>query len=174
MTDKSNNEQVNQMNEAPATGDATGEQNGGDGAQTFTQADIDRIVGQRLARERQSLTEQYAEAALDAQVKLLEAAVIAEAGKARAKQPRDAWMLIDQSSLTVGEDGAITGAEDAVKALIDAGRLPTLDKPLAPSTDAGAGSGQKPDPNAVATEEQIEMARKMGVSVDDYMKYKSK
>jgi len=83
-------------------------------------------------------------------------------------------MLIDQSSLTVGEDGAITGAEDAVKALIDAGRLPTLDKPLAPSTDAGAGSGQKPDPNAVATEEQIEMARKMGVSVDDYMKYKSK
>jgi len=41
----------------PNTGDATG-QNGGNGEPILTQADIDRIVGQRVARERQNITDQ--------------------------------------------------------------------------------------------------------------------
>ena len=121
----------------------------------FTQADVDRIVQERLARAKSTPPPDYEdlkakaarlaeleesqqtdlEKALErakkaeeesARVKeaadrrLIEAAVIAEAAKQSALKPEHLPRLIDTSGVTVGDDGQVTGAGDAVQAFLKA------------------------------------------------------
>jgi len=71
-------------------------------------------------------------------------AVLTAAAKANLADPEDAWRMIDQATLTVGADGAVTGADKAVEALAKAkpylvkqvtggGGIPPTPKPGAPS-----------------------------------------
>lgn len=185
---------------------------------TLTQAEVDQIVKDRLARERQKAAEKYADyddlkaraeklreyedaqksemdklterlaglekerdatraeaeqARQEAQAMLIKSALIAEAGKAGAIRPEDAYLLTDLSTITLGEDGAVIGAEEAVKTLIESGRLPLVGKPKAPSLDSGAGGGQPAQDKALKlTDEELAIAQKMGVKPEDYQKFK--
>lgn len=58
--------------DAPSTGDATGT-NGGNDGRTFTQADVDRIVNERIERERQRAERERQRAEEQAEAERLEA-----------------------------------------------------------------------------------------------------
>jgi len=91
-----------------------------------------------------------------------------------AAHPEDALALAGDAATFFDADGNVQGVAEAVQALIDAGRLPTAAKRQAPNLDAGAGSGQRTGERkaATATEAEIAVARKMGISVEDYLKNK--
>lgn len=111
------------------------------------------------------------EALTTANQRLLRAAFVAEAALAGAEFPDDAFRLADQSSVTVDENGDVSGVKEAVKAIVESGRLPLKNKRVAPpNLDSGAGSGQKPaDVKATQlTEAELEMARKMRITPEQY------
>jgi hypothetical protein len=122
---------------------------------TFTQEQVDRLIGERLARAKAEPPADYADlktkaAEFDklqeaqkteleklqeravqaeqqaAQIKqvadqrLLEAAVLAEATRQKAIKPEHLHRLLDMDSVTVGDDGQVTGVQGAVKAFLDA------------------------------------------------------
>lgn len=58
--------------EQPDTGDATGEEKGGESGQTFSQADVDRIVAERLKRESEKADKKRQQEEADAEAKRLE------------------------------------------------------------------------------------------------------
>jgi len=186
-----------------------GEQSGGEETRVFTQAELDRIIQERLARERQKYgdyddlkkakdeldalkAEQMSElekaqkraadleaerdqALVEANDRLIKAAFVAAAAQAGAAHPEDAFALADLSGVEIGEDGQVTGVEDAVKALVEAGRLPMSDKRRAPGLDGGAGGGQGPGERAPElSEEERAIARKMGLTDEQYQKAKKK
>jgi multidrug efflux pump subunit AcrA (membrane-fusion protein) len=184
-------------------------QSGGkqDDIRMFTQAELDAVVTDRLARERKKATEKYADyealkekasrldeiekaqlseleqaqqraaeadaraeqALRSANERLILAEVVAEASKLGALNPRDAYRLLEEGDVKV-EDGKVVGAESAVKSLVDAGRL-VMRRPSAPDLDAGKGSGEREkEKKPESTADQEEMARKLGVSIEEYMK----
>ena len=191
------------MAETPTTDAAGGGQQPETG-RTFTQADIDRVVQDRLTRERakyadydnlkaaadklreledaqkseleraqqaKEQAEATAKAAMEmANQRLVRAAFIAAAAQAGAAHPEDAFALADRAGVTVADDGTIEGVDVAVQTLVDAGRLVMSGKPTAPSTDAGAGGGTRTAGTVQLTPEQLEIARKMGISPDEYAK----
>jgi hypothetical protein len=126
-----------------------------DPPKAFSQADVDRIVGERLARakaepppdydelkkakarldeieaanktelekaaERAAQAEAKATAAEDrARKALLRSAVTSAAVTAGAVDPDAVLALLDKTSLTVADDGTVSGLDDAVKALLEA------------------------------------------------------
>lgn len=148
---------------------------------TFTQADVDRIVAERVARakteppadyaqlqaaakkladieaaqltETERLTKALAEAdakatASDERARnaLQRAAVVAAAQRAGAVDPDAVVALLDRSAVTVADDGTVTGADDAVKALL-AEKLYLVGKPPTP-TPGGADGGVRSQPPA--------------------------
>jgi hypothetical protein len=172
---------------------------------TFSQEDLDRLIKERLKREKDKYADykdlkaqaekwaeheeaqkteidkahdkaQKAEAERDealaqANERLMRAAFVAEAAKANVSHPEDAYMLADLSEVEITDDGAVSGVEGAVKALVEAGRL-VIRKQAAPSLDAGAGGGTSAVEQAAQTltEEQLKAAHKMGLKPDEYAK----
>lgn len=191
--------------EPPDTDTAKNAADGGQqseaGPRAYTQAEIDAIIRDRLARERQKYADydalkeaaerwrQHEEAQKTAEQRqaeelaklqaelettkrqaaetLLKARVIAAAGQMRAKVPEDAWRLVDPTALSEADDGAVA---EAVKALIEAGRLPTLDKPTAPPLDGGVGSERRMTPTPTLTERQRRAARFARMTDEEYAK----
>jgi hypothetical protein len=124
------------------------------GPQTFSQDDVDRIVGERLARERQKFqdyddlreraakldeleqaqkseleraqeTAQQATARAEAAEQraataLRRSAIVAAAQQEGAVDPDAVLALIDTSQLTIGDDDRVSGAEEAVRGLLEA------------------------------------------------------
>lgn len=122
--------------------------------------------------------EQAREQALQtANQRLLRAAFVAEAAVAGAEFPDDAFRLADTSGVTVDDDGNVSGVKEAVKAIVDSGRLPLKNKRQPPpNLDAGAGNGQKAADARAAqlTEAELEMARKMRITPEQYAASKVK
>lgn len=143
---------------------------------SFSQADVDRIVRERLARAKAEPPSDYEDlkakaakldeieaasktelekaqeaarvaaerekAALDrANVALRRSAVVAAAVKAKAVDPDAVFALVDPSQVTIGDDGQVTGAEDAVKALLEAKPYLVGSTQSAGSADGGARGG---------------------------------
>lgn len=184
----------------------------GDTAQadkTFTQAELDAILSERLARQKaqfkdyddyrekaakwaqfeesqkseaQKRAEELEKAKRErdevmqkAQTWLVRAAFIAEAAKVGASHPEDVYALADRANITIDESGAVLGVADAVKAVVDAGRVPLrtteqAPRPTPPAMNASAGVGQRPEPTATdaLTDEELAVARKLGLSPDMY------
>ena len=146
---------------------------------TFTQAELDRIVQERVARAKADPPADYAEAiakakqfdelqaanqtelekaqasaakaaeerdaALErAKTTALRSAVITAASKAGAVDPDDVFALLKKDAVTVGDDGQVTGAEEAVKALLEA--KPHLVGKAAPTGSADGGAQGTPGP----------------------------
>ena len=123
------------------------------------------------AQEAKEAAEKTAQAALSrANQRLIQAEFISAAALAGVKHPEDAFALADKSAVQVGDDGKVTGVTELVKSLVDAGRLPMQAGPRAPHPDGGAGVADRANVLAKATPEQIETARKMNISLEEYMR----
>lgn len=135
---------------------------------TFTQDDVDRIIRERIAREREKYADYDAvkeraarldqieeaqrtdlekaqkraekaererdEAVQRANTSLAKAAVVAEAGRRGVIDPDAAYQLLPEGSVAVGDDGQVTGLDEALTALVDA-------KPYLVGTNAPSGGG---------------------------------
>ena len=122
---------------------------------------------EKAERERQT--------ALDAaNERMIRAQFISEAAALDVANPDDAYLLANRSGVAVADDGAITGVQEAVKALVDSGRLPLRTKPKAPSLDGGAGSGERSGDSVSLSVEEAAMARKLGLTEEQYQKAKPK
>lgn len=104
---------------------------------------------------------------------LIRAAFVAEAAKAGAAHPEDVFLLADHSAVEVDDSGNVVGVADAVKALVDAGRVPLSGRAPAPNLDGGAGGGDRSHGTAKLTPLEIDLAKKLGLSVEQYAKNKA-
>jgi hypothetical protein len=102
----------------------------------------------------------------------IETAFVIEAAKQGAKYPEDVYRLADTAGVVVGDDGKITGVAEAVKSLVDAGRIP-LGKVPAPSLDGGAGGNGDHSKDVKLTAEEIASAKKLGLTPEAYAKSKA-
>lgn len=125
-----------------------------DPPKSFSEADLNRIVQERLARQKAQFgdvealkakaakldeieaksksdlereqearvkAEQERDAALQrANDRLIQAEILAAASKHKALKPEHLHRLIDKDAVTIGDDGQVTGAEEAVKAFLEA------------------------------------------------------
>jgi hypothetical protein len=156
---------------------------------TFTQADIDRVVQERLARqakqfegfddlkkkaeqfdklqqdqlselERANQAREKAQADAEKAVtranqRLIQAEILAAATKHKAIKPEHLHRLIDTDTVTVGDDGQVTGAEEAVQAFLEAN--PEYVGKAAPAGDVDQGA-RKPAPNQLTREDIASMS----------------
>jgi len=107
-----------------------------------------------------------------AQDTAIRAALAMEAAKAGALHPEDAFQLADLSSVSIDDDGKVTGAAEAVAELVAGNRL-VLKGRGAVDLDAGAGSGDRSgDRKPALTPDELEVAGKMGLTAEEYQKGK--
>lgn len=86
----------------------------------------------------QKATEERDAALERAKITTVRSAVIAAASKAGAVDPDDVFALLKKDAVTIGDDGQVTGAEEAVKALLDAKPHLVGKSPPTGSADGGA------------------------------------
>lgn len=137
------------------------------------QAEMSELEKERKAREEAERRAQAAEES--AKQTLVRAAFVAEAARAGVAHPEDVYLLADKSSVTVADDGTVEGVTEAVKVLVDAGRVPLAGRPQAPNLDGGAGGGQRSNggKSVKLSDDEVETARRMGVSVEKYAAQKA-
>ncbi len=165
-----------------------------------TQADLDRIISDRLARVKPKAPDDYkdlqakaarldeleaanrtelenaqtalaaatqrAEAAEQAgQLAKIHAAVLTEAGKLGAVDPEAVLALLSNDAVTIDDAGRVTGADTAVKALLESKpylqSTPTAPTPpgFPPAPDLGQGSrGTPPALNSDALTQSLKRA----------------
>jgi len=129
---------------------------------------------ERLKAELEAARADKATAEANARDMLIRAAFVAEAAKAGVAHPEDVYLLADRSAVDVNDIGAVEGVAEAVKALVDAGRVPLLGRQIAPKLDGGAGGTERSDGKAVKlTGDELEMARRMGIKPEKYAAQKA-
>lgn len=99
------------------------------------------------AEDRAKAAEQKAATALT------RAAIVSAAQRAGAIDPDAVVALVDKSTVTVGDDGQVTGVDEAVKALLDAKQY-LVGKPPTP-TPGGADAGPRGAGPSVVTRESL-------------------
>jgi len=141
---------------------------------TTKQAEQARLSeAEKLRKELETANAKAAQAEERARRRLLEASFVAEATAQGVRFPDTALPLADVSAVKISEDGSVDGVREAIKALVDAGKLVMRDRPQAPSTDARAGGGQKPtERTAALTEAELQVAKRLGLTPEEYQKYK--
>jgi len=175
----------------PAPAQNEGGDNGQPAEKMLSQTEVDRIVQDRLARERGKYgdyddlkakaakldeIEQANASELEKAVKRAEeaeskaktageradanarrAAVVAEATKAGAVDPDAVLALLAKDAVTVGDDGQVTGAEEAVKALLEAKPYLVGSKtaPKAGSTGSAEGGARGGDAVSQLTRDDL-------------------
>jgi hypothetical protein len=130
---------------------------------------------QQKTQERiQQLEQEAARATQNAKDTMIRAAIEVEAGKQGVAFPGDVIALADMSKVTFDAvTGKVTGAEDAVKTVVSAGRVP-LRQPQAPKLDGGAGTGNRPGGTPPPlTPEEISIAQKLGIKPEAYAAQKA-
>lgn len=177
----------------------------GDGARTFTQAEVASFVAEerrklrgqyadyddlkaakdeldalkqeelseveKLRAKLEKAEQQAADAQRSAEAQLIRAAFIAEASKHGVKNPADAYALADRSEVAIDESGDVVGVEAAVKALVEAGRLPLASGSSAPPLDGGAGDSKRPGRTTTLTANEKAMAQAFNMTEEEYIKY---
>ena len=108
-----------------------------------------------------------------AQDRLIRSAFVAEAAKAGAAHPDDAFALADLSGVAIDDNGQVSGASAAVAALIEGNRLVLSSRPQAPGLDGGAGGGDRPAGKVKLTAAEEKVAHNMGLSSEAYAESKA-
>ena len=198
-------------NKEAAAGATTNAQGGGEPQpeqRMLTQQDVDRIVSERLARQKAQYADyddlkakaaklqefeeaqktelQKAQERLDkiererdeavarSTDRMIRAAFLAESTKAGAMHPGDVYALADVSGVTIDDDGNVQGVDVAVKAVVEAGRVPLNTRPPAPRMDGGAGGGSRStDHVPTLTDDELKMASRFGITAEAYAKRKA-
>ena len=120
-------------------------------------------ASEKLQAENEKLKKEAQEANENAKTTLIKAAFAVAAAQSGAVHPEDVFLLADKSGVEVADDGTVTGVAEAVEALVKAGRVPVSEeRRVAPDLNGGAGSGDRS--KIKLTPDELEMARKMGVS----------
>lgn len=152
-----------------------GTPNGDPEGKTFTQADVDRIVQDRLARVKPSNPADYddlkakaakfdeleaanqtelekaqaraelaekaaSEAAERVRSMSIRSSIISAATTAGAVDPDAVLAMLGKDAVTYGDDGQVTGADEAVKALLES-KPYLVGKPAEPAKPAPSGDG---------------------------------
>lgn len=119
-------------------------------------AELDKLQAEKLSeteklqRERDEATQKAADVIRTANERLIHAAILAEAAKKGVKSPELLLGVLAKDGLTIGDDGQVSGVEDAVTAAL--GSYPELVGGGGGSADLGA-RGNAPD---LMTMEQYE------------------
>jgi len=164
--------------DAKATGDATGTQTQTAEAKTFTQADIDRIVKERLDRAQRQADEKMAKAQAETEAKAL-----AEQGKfkelyekqqAELAKSAERIRAMELDTLRRGVAGRLGLPEPLIDRLrgetaedIEADAkalLAAIPKPPAPNINASGGAGGAPVPGELSEQQKAELAAIYGVN----------
>jgi len=127
---------------------------------------------QKLTEAKEAAERKGQDALATANERLIKAEFIAAAAALDVANPQDAYLLADRAGVAVADDGAITGVQPAVQALVDAGRLPLRTKAKAPSLDGGAGSGAREGDVVSLSPQEESVAKKMGLTPEQYQKAK--
>ena len=122
----------------------------------------------RLKAELEAEKAKSAQADERARQTLIRAAFVSEAAKAGAAYPDDVHRLADLSGVDVDDSGAVTGVAEAVKSLVDAGRVPLTGKQAAPNLDGGAGGGDRSKAQVKLSQDELEIARKLQITPEKY------
>lgn len=122
----------------------------------------------RLKAELEAAKADVAKADARAKDMLIRSAFVAEAAKAGASYPEDVYRLADLSAVDVDDTGKINGVAEAVKALVDAGRVPLSGKQQAPNLDGGAGGGDRGHGSVKLTADELAMAHRMNITPEKY------
>lgn len=120
------------------------------------------------------LQQERDEALAFANERLIRAAFIAAASKAGVQYPEDVYALADRTEVQVDKKGHVAGVEEAVEAIVKAGRVPLLatqqPKASAVKLDGGAGSAARStEKTTAATDEEVAMAANLGISLEKYL-----
>lgn len=135
---------------------------------TAEMTELDKMRAEKEAADRRAL-----DADERARLTLIRAAFVSEAAKQGAAYPEDVHRLADLSGVDVDETGAVTGVAEAVKSLVDAGRVPLQGKVPAPKLDGGAGGNDRPGTQVKLTAEELEIARKLQLTPEKYAENKA-
>ena len=127
----------------------------------------------RLKAEVETAKSEVVKAQQKARETIIGSAFVSEAAKVGASHPEDVARLADLSGVEVDETGKVTGVAEAVKALVDAGRIPLSGKAPAPNLDGGAGGGDRGKPAVKLSAEEIEIARKLNITPEKYQAQKA-
>lgn len=111
-----------------------------DELEAANKTELEKAQGKVVEAERKA-----AESADRAKRALLKAAVVNAAHKANAIDPDAVFALIDQSKMTVSDDGTVDGIDDALKALL-AEKTFLVGKPTTPPVGGNADGGARGAP----------------------------
>lgn len=160
------------------TGDATGTNGGQEPAKTFTQADVDRIIAERVDRAQRKAEETAAKAREAEQRKAAEEQgkfqelyeqmrTKAETAETEARQIRLA-SLRERIARSVGLPDSLASrlvGEDEDSIMADAKALAkAFPRPSAPNINAQPGNGAAPQPGQMTDAERQELAAVYGVN----------
>lgn len=123
--------------------------------------DAELSEAERLKKERDALIAERDNAIAAHRKALIEAAVTLAAKDANLHNPQDAHVLADLSEVTIGEDGAVMGADKAIRKLIEA--RPYLVK-------QGNGTGTQPIPPSPKPGDQRQITEAQRQQNHDQMK----
>jgi uncharacterized protein involved in type VI secretion and phage assembly len=104
-----------------------------------TETDKLRSKAERESQKRAEAEEKASKAQQRAQTALMRAAVVAAASQLNAADPGDVFTLLDKSSLSIDDDDSVSGAREAVDALLKA--KPHLLRRTAGGFDGGRQGG---------------------------------
>ena len=127
----------------------------------------------KLKKELAEARDAAEKAQKNASEMLIRSAFVAEAAKANVAHPEDVYLLADRSTIEVGEDGKVNGVAEAVKTLVDAGRVPLANGRQAPSLDGGAGGGERGNGGVKLDATELNMAKAMGITPERYAAQKA-
>ena len=178
MSEETNAQAVAEQQEAqtPTAGEQQPEQQA-QTARTFTQADVDRIINERLAKERTKADEKANKAREEAERKaaeeqgkyqeLYEAAQrrIADT-EAKLKAAEIASLkreVAQRHNMPVALAQRLQGEDEATIEADAKELMAALPKPTAPNINSGTGNGATPTAGAMSEAEKKEMAARLGV-----------
>ena len=124
------------------------------------QTDLDKLRtrAEREAQKRAEAEDKTSKALERAQTALMRAAVVASAAQLNAADPGDVFTLLDKSALSIDDDDTVSGADEAVAALLKA--KPHLLKRTAGGFDGGRQGG--PASQGQSMNERIRIAAGLG------------